>query len=468
MTNRTLWNIEYHPNSLLSPGTQLLQRIHTGLYGTILRSWFRTFWNKSVPPIVFHTEIPPWILLRTVPPGSSLLAMDAALALKTLALILKGKAKALAFLAKHPELSVENPEDALRLISMATTAASAPRQKPQLPLKIREFRRQVAKMDFERILHTAKTLALCSLPVEPTTARTIEREAIDEQGLKVRVNFSTHKANIALPYGNDRAIITWLMTLAREHGSPKVQFDSAMEFFSAFGIGDSGRNYVELREALERICNVVITYGYESELLDVDRDKGEKLVYDKQLPSRRDVSSERLGLVRLTGLPNYFIEFGDKTFKELVSSPVSIPLEILRRYRNNPTNWDLLNFIVAESAGIESGGSKSLSLSAVVQFLGSQDKNLRKLKLRIELLHQELGDFFNFSIIGRGTSTVLVLRELPEELRPKPTLGVESPKSLELKSPQEINTFEEAERILARPTHVSRFRRIKRRLPPKP
>jgi hypothetical protein len=282
------------------------------------------------------------------------------------------------------------------------------------------------------------------------------------------VNFSTHKANIALPYGNDRAIITWLMTLAREHGSPKVQFDSAMEFFSAFGIGDSGRNYVELREALERICNVVITYGYESELLDVDRDKGEKLVYDKQLPSRRDVSSERLGLVRLTGLPNYFIEFGDKTFKELVSSPVSIPLEILRRYRNNPTNWDLLNFIVAESAGIESGGSKSLSLSAVVQFLGSQDKNLRKLKLRIELLHQELGEFFNFSIIGRGASTVLVLRELPEELRPKPTLGVESPKSLELKPTQEINTFEEAERILARPTHVSRFRRIKRRLPPKP
>ncbi len=392
--------------------------------------------------------------------------MDAALALKTLALILKGKAKAQAFLSKHPELSVEKPEDALTLISLATTMASAPRQKPSISTEVREFRRQVATMDFEKILHTAKTLALCSLPVEPTTARTIEREAIDEQGLKVRVNFSTHKADIALPYGNDRAIITWLMTLAREHGTPKVQFDSAMEFFSAFGIGDSGRNYVELREALERICNVVITYGYESDSLDVDRDKGEKLVYDKQLPSRRDVSSERTGLVRLTGLPNYFIEFGDKTFKELVSSPVSIPLEILRRYRNNPTNWDLLNFIVAESASIEAGGSKSLALSAVVQFLGSQDKNLRKLKLRIEMLHQELGELFNFSIIGRGASTVLVLRELPEELRPKSIAGTEASKTLEARTPQAAASIEKVGILEGR--RISQFRRIKRRTQSKP
>lgn len=349
---------------------------------------------------------------------SKLQDMDPEVALKNLAFVLKGKAKAQAFLAKHPELSLENPDHAVLLISLAVKEASTPRQKPQIPAEIRQFRRKVATMDFERILHTAKTLALCSLPIEPTTARTVEREAIDDQGLKVHVRFSSHNPKIDLPFGNDRAIITWLMTLAREHGSAKVQFDSAMEFFNAFQIGDSGKNFFELREALERICNVVITYGYESDSMDVDRDRGEKLVYDKQLPSRKDVSNENTGMVRLTGLPNYFIEFGEKTFKELVSTPVSIPLEILRRYRNNPTNWDLLNFIVAESANIGPGGSRSIPLSAVVQFLGSQDKNLRKLKLRVSQLEQEVGQFFNFSLLGRGSNAVITLRELPEELRP--------------------------------------------------
>lgn len=341
------------------------------------------------------------------------------MALQNLTLVLKGKAKVQAFLAKHEDLSIEDPNEALKLVSLATAEATAPKQKkPQVPSEVRQFRRHVARMDFERILHTAKTLALCSLPVDPTTERTIEREAVNDQGLKVHVRFSSHNPKIPLPYGNDRAILTWLMTLAREHGSPKVQFDSAMSFFKAFGIGDSGRNYTELREALDRICNVVITYGYESEAMDVERDRGEKLVYDKQLPSRRDTRSESTGLVRLVGLPAYFIEFGEKTFRELVSAPVSIPIEILRRYRNNPTNWDLVNFIVAESANIEPGGSRSLSLSAVVQFLGSRDKNLRKMKLRIDQLHQEVGEFFNFSVIGRGSNAVITLRELPEEIRP--------------------------------------------------
>lgn len=346
--------------------------------------------------------------------------MDPEVALKNLAFVLKGRAKAKAFLERHSELSIENPEDAVVLISLAVTEANTPRQKPQkpqIPAEIRQFRRKVATMDFERILHTAKTLALCSLPVEPTEERTVEREAVNSQGMKVHVRFSSHNPKIALPYGNDRAIITWLMTLAREHGSAKVQFDSAMEFFHAFQIGDSGKNFFELREALERICNVVITYGYESDAMDVDRDRGEKLVYDKQLPSRRDLNSETSGMVRLLGLPNYFIEFGEKTFRELVSTPVSIPLEILRRYRNNPTNWDLLNFIVAESADITPGGSRSIPLAAVGQFLGSQDKNLRKLKLRVSQLEQEVGQFFNFSVLGRGSNAVITLRELPEELR---------------------------------------------------
>lgn len=351
--------------------------------------------------------------------------MDSVTALQNLALVLKSKAKVSAFLAKHSGLSLDKPTEALQLVTLATAEATAPRtRKPKLPSEVKEFKRRLVAQDFDRILHTAKTLALCSLPVDPQKERTIVREAVDERGTKVHVRFSSHDERIALPYGNDRAIITWLMTLAREHGSPKVEFDSAMQFFTAFGMADSGKNYADLREALERISNVVITYGYESRIANVDRDLGEKLVYDKQLPTRSDIRGERTGLVRLTGLTNYYIQFGEQTFKELVSTPVSIPLDILRRYRSSPTSWDLLNFIVAASANLPPGGEHGVSLKMVSQFLGSRDKNLRKLKQKVDQLAAEVGEYLNFSVIGRGTNAVVMLGELPEELRPK-TLGHE-------------------------------------------
>ena len=326
-------------------------------------------------PLVFMVDN------RSMTPHS--FRMDSVTALQNLALVLKSKAKVTAFLAKHIGLSLDKPVEALQLVTLATAEATAPKaRKPKLPSEVKEFKRRLVAQDFDRILHTAKTLALCSLPVDPQKERTIVREAVDERGTKVHVRFSSHDERIALPYGNDRAIITWLMTLAREHGSPKVEFDSAMQFFTAFGMADSGKNYADLREALERISNVVITYGYESRIANVDRDLGEKLVYDKQLPTRSDIRGEKTGLVRLSGLTNYYIQFGEQTFKELVSTPVSIPLDILRRYRSSPTSWDLLNFIVAASANLAPGGEHGVSLKMVSQFLGSRDKNLRKLNRR--------------------------------------------------------------------------------------
>ena len=353
--------------------------------------------------------------------------MDSKAALRTLAALLKGKGKLTAFLERHSQLSVEQPEEALELISLATVETSAPKQpRPKLPAAVTDYKKKALAQDWERILHTAKTLALCSLPVDPPLVRTIVREAIDERGTRVHVKFSSHDERIALPYGNDRAIITWLMTLAREQSSPKVEFESAMQFFHAFGMADSGKNYADLREALERISNVVITYGYESRAANVDRDLGEKLVYDKQLPTRSDVRGERTGLVRLSGF-QYYIQFGEQTFRELVSTPVSIPLEILRRYRSTPTSWDLLNFIVAQSATLPPGGERGVSLQLISQFLGSRDKNLRKLKLKVDQLAAEVGTYLNFHVIGRGTNAVVMLGELPQELRP--TLATQTTQS---------------------------------------
>lgn len=349
--------------------------------------------------------------------------MDPSTALQILESVFKSKGKAQAFLKEHSHLSLSEPEDALELVRLATSSRmKTPATKKPMTSELKLLKRKLANQDWNRLLHTAKTLALCSLPIEPVAERTLVREAVDDKGTRVHVKFSSHDKTIPLPYGNDRALITWLMTLAREKGSSRVEFDSALEFFKAFGISDGGKNYEELREAMERISNVVITYGYQNILANVDRDLGEKLVYDKQLPTRSDARAEHTGLVRLVGIPNYYIQFAEQTFKELVSTPVSIPMEILRQYRNNPTAWDLLNFIVASGADILPGDNdRAVPLSMLAQFLGSKESNIRKLKMKVERLAKEVGGYLNFSVIGRGSSAVVMIGPTPEELRPKKT-----------------------------------------------
>jgi len=343
--------------------------------------------------------------------------MDPTLAMKLLASQLKGKDKVRPFLEEHSDLSIDNPEHTIRLLELAASKSTTAVKRKVTPIEVRELRRKLANADFDMILHSAKTLALCSLPIEPTADRTLVREAVDPNGTKVHVKFSSHDPKVPLPYGNDRALITWLMTLARERGTPKVEFNSAQEYLQTFGITRSGENYRELRAAMERITNVVITYGYESADIDGEYDQGEKLVSRKYLPSQSDHRSESMGLVRLPGMITYFIQFGEQTFKELVTTPVSIPVEILRRYRNNPTCWDLLNFFVASSATIGENEERIYSVPMIAQFMGGKDKNPRKLKMKIDQLASEVGDYLGFSVSGRGKNTIIMLRQLPVELR---------------------------------------------------
>ena len=362
--------------------------------------------------------------------------MDTATARQILLSVFNRPGRIQAHLDKHPELSIDDPVQALELVRLATVPKQPVFKKP-VNDGLLDLRRKLANQDWNRILHTAKTLALCSLPVAPVEARTLVREAVDEKGTRIHVMFSSHDETIPLPYGNDRALITWLMTLARERGSSRVEFSSAMEFFDTFGIDSGGKSYSELRGALERIGNVVITYGYKSTLANVDRDQGEKLIFSRQLPTRHDAKSEGTGLIKLPGMPNYFVQFGEQTFRELVSTPVSVPVEILRHYRNNPVAWDLINFVVATATGLEGDAEHAVPFSLLTQFLGTQDSNPWRLQKKIKQVQEEIGTYLNFSVVGSGSGSVLVMRQLPPELR-QGTIGDGSGHTSTLDSKAEI------------------------------
>lgn len=351
--------------------------------------------------------------------------MDKTLATQLLETLLPGKKTLAAFLACHSHFSLDDEQGRLELLRLAKESRHKPNSRLRTSVikskgntELRELKAKAISQDWNKILHTAKTLALCSLPYERVVDRTLMRKAKMDDGTVVHVKFSTHDPNIELPYGRDRALITWLMTVAREQGSPRVQFQTALEFFEAFGLSAGGRVYNEFRGSMERICNVTITYGYESDTLNRDRDVGEKLVYDKNLPRRADAKAEATGLRSLPGIREpYYVEFGQKTFQDLVTNPVSVPLEIMRRYQTSPTAWDFIQFVAWETSGLSEGQQKAIPLETVVKFLGSADQNTRKIRMKINAVLEEIGDYLsNVRLIGRGANSVIVIEGQPDTI----------------------------------------------------
>ena len=379
------------------------------------------------------------MLLPGVPSGrivwlESIPTMDHELARQLLQSLLRSKKAAEAFLAEHPHLSIEREADQLELLRLAKQKGDKPRagRKPaaKAALEVRTVaQRKVVRQDWNKILHTAKTLALCSLPYDPVQERTLVRRTTLEDGTTVHVKFSAHDKNIELPYGKDRALITWLMTIARDQNNARVEFKSAMEFIRVFGVASNGKKYHDFRHAMERICNVTITYGYESETFNQDRDRGEKLVYDKSLPHKADYKAESLGLQTLPGIRDpYYIEFGQKTFQDLVANPVSVPLDIMKRYQNSPVSWDFLQFISSQIPELDAGEQKAFPLEMIIRFLGSVEQNPRKIRLKIDSILKDLGDYLgNVRLIGRGAASVLVIEGLPKELGCAPSRSDDLP-----------------------------------------
>ncbi len=362
--------------------------------------------------------------------------MDNTLTQHLLQSLLRTKKAFDAFMAENAHLSLEKQEDCVELLRLAhEKGAAAKATKRRITSAkshtVNERTKRVPE-DWTVVLHTAKTLALCSLPHEPVKERTLVRQATLDDGTVVHVRFSAHNQDIELPHGKDRALITWLMTLAREQNNPRVTFKSALDYIQTFGIPRTGKAYSAFAQAMRRICNVVITYGYVSDTFDQDRDRGEKLVYDKNLPHRSDVKSEFMGLRTLPGLrEGYYVEFGEKTFQDLVANPVSVPLDILKRYQDSPIAWDFLQFVSYQAAELDSGQQKAFPLNQVIDFLGSSDTNTRKIRFKIDRLLKELGDYlYNVDLVGRGSQSVLIVKGVPKsagsQTTPRPSLATNS------------------------------------------
>ena len=282
------------------------------------------------------------------------------------------------------------------LIELAMASAQARtlvkrRQKTSLEkAETTDLRRRATEQDWDELLIAARALVLCGLPYRKSEERQVVKKARLGNGQWLTVVY-TALGEHPIPFGKDRAILSWITTVASRTGSPMVKFDTAMGFMRAFGMSDAGSNYKMIRASIDRLksfsCYVTVSDG------NVEASSQEAVVKRALIPSRDDASRERGGGVRLPIMQEgFFVELDPSFFQEIKTHGVPIPLDVMRRYANNPMAWDFIMFL---NYRIKIARSPSrIPLEQMAQMLGTDDSNLRKVKMRLEEVLKELKDIW--------------------------------------------------------------------------
>jgi len=256
--------------------------------------------------------------------------------------------------------------------------------------EVKELRRRVTEQDWDELLIAARALVLCGLPYRKSEERHIVKKARLGNGQWLTVVY-TALGEHPIPFGKDRAILSWITTVASRTGSPVVKFDSALEFMRAFGMSDAGSNYRIIRGSIDRLkafsCYVTVNDG------TVEASSQEAVVKRALIPSRDDSSRERQGEVRLPVIhEGFFVELDPTFFQEIRTHGIPVPLELMKRYANNPMAWDFIMFM---NYRIKIARSPSrIPLEQLTQMLGTGDTNLRKVKMRLEEVLKELKEIW--------------------------------------------------------------------------
>jgi len=228
------------------------------------------------------------------------------------------------------------------------------------------------------ILLQAKALVLCGLPYKRTDKRSVTRKARLGPGSSIAVTFTAIGENGILPYGADRALLGWIQT--RAYNSGFVEYRSLREFFTDFGLNDSGANYQRFKARTERLMTLAISVEATApnekgimNLLAVKRaffPKGTK-------EARRRLKDEQAG--QLLILPErYGFQLDPDFWEYFRANPVPLPLPLMRLFHSRPKGWDLAQFLLYRCYAARS--QSVIPWQSFHDQLGSEDANRKQLK----------------------------------------------------------------------------------------
>jgi hypothetical protein len=303
---------------------------------------------------------------------------------------LKGADAIKEFLALHPG-KTQNELIELAMAAAQTRTLVKRRQKVLAErTEVNDLRRRVTEQDWDELLIAARALVLCGLPYRKSEDRQIVKKARLGNGQWLTVVYSALGEH-PIPFGKDRAILSWITTVASRTGTPLVKFDTAMDFMRAFGMSDAGSNYRMIRASIDRLkafsCYVTVNDG------SVEASSQEAVIKRALIPSRDDADRERGGEVRLPIIQEgFFVELDPSFYQEIRAHGIPIPLDVMKRYANNPMAWDFIMFL---NYRVKIARTPSrIPLEQLAQMLGTGDSNLRKVKMRLEEVLKELREIW--------------------------------------------------------------------------
>jgi hypothetical protein len=242
----------------------------------------------------------------------------------------------------------------------------------------------------DEIMKVAQVLTLCGLPYKPTSDRQITRSARLSDGSTLSVTFSAGLDGVALPFGADRNLMTWLFDKAIQRKSAFISVKTASEFLIETGKTTGGRDFAELADRMRRLSGLVV--GIQRQGSKSHSGATLPIVESFNLPKSFDRALSSDLQVQLPGMEDsQGIKLQDTLFLDMLEHNVVIPRALwlaLQEAGGSVQQQDLLLFFLYRlySARKES----VVPSSAFREQYGTDDSNPRRLKQTVRRVLTQL------------------------------------------------------------------------------
>jgi hypothetical protein len=274
------------------------------------------------------------------------------------------------------------------------------------------------------IWQVAQALIICGLPYDEPHTPHWERTARLGDGSIMTVTFSSTKAGVSLPFGQDRGPLYYLInkaiatyrqldaTLPRDmdpaaraaklDSARFVEWEAATEYLTKMGKGSSGKDYKILVDRMKRIRSCAISVirtsqtGEESKILPIVRtsrlpiwalDPGQKQRRGEAVKeAKQQLSTEAGSNIRSftasAEKERYGFEMAPDFFSDFVQHHVPVPLEIIRVLLRRPRHLDLFTFLCWR--GFAARSTSLIPMSELLRQIGSTDSNSSRLAAQVQ------------------------------------------------------------------------------------
>jgi len=176
-----------------------------------------------------------------------------------------------------------------------------------------------------------------------------------------------------------------MQTQALHRGS--VDFGALNQYFDAFRLGSSGREYRVAQERLRRLESLSMTIRVESP--DTEEVAHLHPLKRATKPRQVEVTCERRVSASLAVRRGQFgFELDPEFWQHLKSHPVPLPLAVMRQFHNRPQAWDFAAFLFYRCFAARS--PSVVPWNDLIDQLGARDSFPRRLKASLARVLREI------------------------------------------------------------------------------